>query len=78
MTLEGIIIYKSPFKERDLIIKLLKRDGTVSTVMFYGGQGGGKNKKPSLLDLGAMIEVTIKEQSKHIQSDILIAKEWST
>ncbi len=43
--IEGILIKKIPYKERDIIGTLLLRSGMQVSAIFYGGAGGGKNKK---------------------------------
>ncbi len=76
MNLEGIIIYKTAYKERDLICKLLLRSGKLVTLYFYGGRGGGKAQKGSILEVGYMVKVTMAPRRKKLDQDILIAKEW--
>jgi len=77
MNLEGIIIYKTAYKERDLICKLLLRSGKLVTLYFYGGRGGGKAQKGSILEVGYMLRVTMAPRRKKLDQDILIAKEWT-
>lgn len=74
--IEGILISKVPYKERDLICKLLLRSGKRVSIIFYGGRGGGKKMKPSLLELGHMLQVELKRSSE--LSELYSAKEWST
>lgn len=74
---EGILIYKVPFKERDIIAKVLSRRGTLHTFYFYGGQGGGKSQKPGLLELGRMIKVIPAERKIKTDQEIRVAKEWN-
>jgi len=76
MNLEGIIIQKTPYKDRDLIAKFLLRSGKVINLYFYGGRGGGKHNKGSILELGYMLKVTLAPRRKAIEQDIKIAKEW--
>jgi DNA repair protein RecO len=76
MNLEGIIIHKTPYKDRDLIAKLLLRCGKVINLYFYGGRGGGKHNKGSILELGYMLKVTLAPRRKAIEQNIKIAKEW--
>lgn len=76
MQLEGIIVHKTVYKERDLICKLLLRDGNLASVYFYGGKGGGTKKKGSILELGFMIKVTLSPRRNKLDRDIQIAKEW--
>jgi hypothetical protein len=76
MNLEGIIIQKTPYKDRDIIAKFLLRSGKVVNLYFYGGRGGGKHNKGSILELGYMLKVTLAPRRKAIEQDIKIAKEW--
>jgi len=76
MTFEGIVIHKVPYKERDLIVKLLLRNGLTGSFYIYGGQGGGKNHKPTIFELGSMIRIMIKDQRAKIDSsDLMISAE---
>jgi len=76
MTFEGIVIHRIPYKERDLIVKLLMRNGLVGSFYIYGGQGGGKSQKPSLFELGSMMRIMIKEQKTRIEmSELMISAE---
>jgi DNA repair protein RecO len=76
MTLEGIIIQKTPYKERDLICNLLLRSGQKIAVYFYGGRGGGKKAKGSIIEVGFMMRVTLAPRRKTVDSQIKIAKEY--
>lgn len=76
MQLEGILVHKAIHKERDLIGTLLLRDGTLVNLYFYGGRGGGKSQKGSILELGFMLKVKLGSRIKKNQ-DIQIASEWN-
>ncbi len=71
---EGILLSKHPYGERNLIVKLLLRSGKLITVMFYGGRGGGEKKKASVLELGTMLKVELSRSKT--TSDFQSAKEW--
>jgi DNA repair protein RecO len=75
LQLEGILIHKAIHKERDLIATLLLRDGSLASIYFYGGRGGGKSQKGSILEIGFMLKVKMAARQKK-NSDILSAKEW--
>jgi DNA repair protein RecO len=76
MVFEGIVIHKLPYKDRDLIVKLLLRNGLVGSFYIYGGQGGGKNHKPTIFEIGSMMKLMIKEsQTKINSSDLMISTE---
>lgn len=78
MVFEGLVIHRVPYKERDLIVKLLLRNGLVGSFYIYGGQGGGKNHKPSIFELGSMMKIMIKDQKTKIDSsDLMISAEHS-
>lgn len=76
MRLEGIIVHKTVYKERDLICKLLLRDGSMASLYFYGGKGGGKKNKGTILELGFMVKVMLAPRRKKLDRDIQIAQEW--
>ena len=65
MVFEGLVIQKVPYKERDLIVKLLLRNGHMGSFYVYGGQGGGKHHKPTIYELGSMMKIMIREQKNH-------------
>jgi len=76
MVFEGIVVHKVPYKDRDLIVKLLLRNGMVGSFYIYGGQGGGKHHKPTIFEIGSMMKVLTKEQkNKAESSDIMISAE---
>lgn len=78
MVFEGIVISKVPYKERDLIVKLLLRQGLCASFYIYGGQGGGKHHKPSQFDLGCMMKIMIKEKRiKGPDAELLVAQEYN-
>jgi recombinational DNA repair protein (RecF pathway) len=76
MHVEGIIIHKTPVKARDLVAKILLRDGKILSVYFYGGQGGGKHQKGTVLELGHMLKITLSPRKKHLDTELAVAKEW--
>jgi len=76
MVFEGILIHKVPYKERDLIVKLLLRNGTQGSFYVYGGQGGGKHHKPTIFEVGSMIKITIRDHKSKIQEqELMVASE---
>jgi recombinational DNA repair protein (RecF pathway) len=77
MNLEGILIRKTNYRDRDIIGKLLLRSGKVIDVYFYGGRGGGKLQKGSILEIGYMLKVTFAPKRKKGITAMDIAKEWS-
>ncbi|WP_408097926.1 DNA repair protein RecO [Peredibacter sp. HCB2-198] len=78
LVFEGLVIHRVPYKERDLIVKLLLRNGMVGSFYIYGGQGGGKSHKPSIFELGSMMRIMIKDQKTKIDSsDLMISAEHS-
>ena len=77
MRIEGIIINKTPVKARDLVAKLLLRNGKVISVYFYGGQGGGKKQKGSLVEIGHMLKIVLAPRKKHLDTQLAVAQEWS-
>jgi len=77
MVFEGIVIHKVPYKERDLIVKLMMRNGTMGSFYVYGGQGGGKHHKPTIFELGSMVRIMIRDQksSRIDGNELMIAGE---
>lgn len=76
MVFEGILIHKVPYKERDLIVKLLLRNGVLGSFYIYGGQGGGKHHKPTIFEIGSLIKITIRDQrSRILDQDLMVASE---
>lgn len=77
MVFEGLVINKVPFKERDLIVKLILRNGQLGSFYIYGGQGGGKHHKPTIYELGSLIRVMIRENKKgHVEgAELMVAQE---
>lgn len=71
---EGIVISKMPYKESHLICRLLTRTGNKSSILFYGGQGGGKKNKPSQIEVGSLIEFTPASTKKY--SELRGCKDW--
>lgn len=78
MLFEGILINKVPYKERDLIVKLLLRNGLMASFYVYGGQGGGKHHKPTLFTPGSLMKIQIKETKSrgHEGQELMIAAEY--
>lgn len=77
MRVEGIVIHKTPYKERDLICNLLLRSGKKISVYVYGGQGGGKSQKGSLIELGFMLGFELNTRKKKMESELKVVKEYS-
>lgn len=76
MLFEGIVIHRVPYKDRDLIVKLLLRNGLVGSFYIYGGQGGGKKHKPTIFEIGSMMRIMIKEQKTRVESsELMISQE---
>jgi DNA repair protein RecO len=79
MLFEGIVINRVPYKERDLIVKLLLRNGLLGSFYIYGGQGGGKHHKPSQFGPGSMMRVQIREtKTRNMEgAELLVAQEYT-
>ncbi len=75
MKIEGLILNKVPFKERDLICTLLLRSGKKLSVLFPGGMGGGKKKKSHNLEVGNLFSVELMGTFNR-EKKIYKAKEW--
>lgn len=75
--LEGIVLSKALFKERNLIANILLRDGQKCSVLFYGGAGGGKNKKGGLIEVGHLLQIELRPSGSLGKGQYLaVAKEW--
>lgn len=73
--IEGLVLSKVPYDERHLIAHLLLRNGKKISVVFYGGRGGGKKQKSSIIELGFMLQVELATAKTN--SEIYHAKEWN-
>lgn len=73
--IEGLILSKIPYDERHIIAHLLLRTGRKISVVFYGGRGGGKKQKSSIIELGFMLSVELSQAKAN--SEIYHAKEWN-
>lgn len=66
---QGIVISKLPFKEKDLVASVLLKSGEQLSCLFYGGQGP---KKASSLELGTCLNVELSRG----HTDLVPVKEW--
>ena len=72
--LEGILVSKTPFKDKHFIGRLILRNGKKASVLFYGGRGSLK-KKVSYVDIGHMIQVTLAPYKR--DPSMVQTKEWA-
>lgn len=72
--LEGILLNKVPHADRHVIAQLLLRNGKRCSVMFFGGQGGGKKFKVSGLEYGNLIKAQVASQKNIVE--IASCQEW--
>lgn len=77
MVLEGLVTQIIPQKERDLVARLLLREGTLVSVYVYGGMGGGKNSKPRLFEPASMMRVDVRQNKTGVAADLLTVAESS-
>lgn len=63
-----------PYQERHLLIKVQLRNGQKMGLILYGGRGGGKNQRGSIVDLGNCL--TFQVQTKNKQSTFFGTKEF--
>ncbi len=73
--IEGLVLSKVPYDERHVIAHLLLRSGRKISVVFYGGRGGGKKQKSSVIELGFMLSVELQQAKTN--TEIYHAKEWN-
>ena len=71
--INGLILNKFPYRERDLILHVLLRSGHKLSLMVYGGRGGGKKMKPALLEPGYLAQFELAANSKELH----VSKEFS-
>jgi len=72
---EGILLNKIIFKERDVIGNVLLRNGKKVAVRFYGGKGGGHKKKSSILEFGHLLSLELV-RSHRIDPDLYSSRDW--
>ena len=75
MKTEGIILSKSLYQERHLIARTLLRSGKKVSLIFYGGRGGGKNNKGTLVELGHCLKIEVK-RARQKNAEIFSVGEW--
>lgn len=68
--IEGLLLYKISYRERDLIGDLLLRNGRKISVIFYDGGGGATS-----LELGYMLRVEVNP-SRFRKGDLYTTREW--
>ena len=73
--IEGLLINKIIYRERDLIGHVMLRNGEKVSLIFFGGRGGGAKSKPSLLELGYLLKIELKKNTKK-EEGMYIAQEW--
>ena len=77
--IEGILLSKVDYQDRHSIGKILLRTGEKISCLFYGGKGGGKKQKGSMLELGYFLEIELsrsKASSELYQAKEVLIK-WS-
>jgi len=74
--IEGILLSKSPYRNRDLICRILLRSGKKVSVLFYGGKGGGRQQKTSILEFGYLIKIELRRNTRS-HSELFVAQEWA-
>lgn len=72
---DGLLIQKTPYQDRHLIAQLLLRSGKRISVIFFGGQGGGKKMKVSGLELGHLVAMEISPGRS--SQEMYSCKEWA-
>jgi len=72
--IDALLLSKIPYKERHLLGKVLLRNGRKASIIFYGGRGGGKYQKGTILEIGNMLSLEVKLGQRH--SDLYNCSEW--
>jgi len=75
MVAEGIILQTVDYQERDLVVKMLTRQGTKLSLFVYGGQGGGTKKKPKIFQPGSLLKVETQRDKKNSNEGLKIVKD---
>ncbi len=78
--IEGLLLTKMPYAERDIIAQVLLRNGKKISCLFHGGRGGGSKKKSSILELGFMLKIELRRSPKKMDFDhqeLFHAQEWN-
>jgi len=73
--IEGLILSKHPQGERNLVSKVLLRNGKKISVLFFGGQGGGKKQKSSIVEPGYLLEIQLQSKKGH-RGELYSTNEW--
>ncbi|MGB0454551.1 MAG: hypothetical protein ACPGJV_12660 [Bacteriovoracaceae bacterium] len=72
--LEGVVLSKRPFDSHHIMATICLRNGKKVNVAFYGGRGGGKKNKPSVIELGYVLSIEVSRSQKN--TEVYTAKEW--
>jgi len=75
--IEGLLIRKMPYGERDIIGELLLRNGKKVGIRFFGGRGGGKKRKSSILELGHLLSIELAKEKIRKREILYKSSEWS-
>lgn len=75
--IEGLLIQKIPYRERDIIGQILMRNGRKVSVIFYGGRSGGKKYRSSVIEIGHMLSLEVRRPKILNEESLLDAREWS-
>lgn len=73
--IEGLVLSKTPYDERHVIANILLRNGKKVSVVFFGGRGGGKKQKSSVIEVGFMLSIELTVTKTHVE--VYHAKEWN-
>lgn len=73
--IEGLILSKIPYDDRHVIANVLLRNGHRVSVVFFGGRGGGKKQKSSIIEVGFMLSIELQVTKSHVE--VYHAKEWN-
>ena len=57
---DGMVLQKTSYRERDLVIKILASDGLIYSGLSYGGQGGGKKQTGLKFEIGQVFRFEMK------------------
>lgn len=75
--INGLLISKMKYRERDILGRVLLRNGKKVSVIFYGGAGGGTKKRSTSLEIGFLLDIELQHMREQKEANIYKTREWS-
>lgn len=73
----GILLYKIPYKEKNLLTWFLLETGEKVSLIFYGAMGSLRKRSGNILQIGNAINLEFSAREVTKVSGPLVCKEWS-